>query len=64
MFATLWDKISIGNPRTYRNLTLTPILLKDGPLSSAEPISLEDAFATAQSRSMRSPLRVTCRSCA
>ena len=45
MFATLWEKISIGNPRTYRNLTLTPILFKDGPLSSAEPISLEDAFA-------------------
>jgi hypothetical protein len=45
MLAGLLDKISLGTPSTYRNLTLTPILLKDGPLSSVEPMSLEDALA-------------------
>jgi hypothetical protein len=37
MFAALLDKVSLGIPSAYRNLTLTPILLKDGPLSAIEP---------------------------
>jgi len=45
MFAALLDKVSLGAPSTFRNLTLTPILLKDGALSSLEPVSLEDALA-------------------
>jgi hypothetical protein len=45
MFAGLLDKISLGIPSAYRNLTLTPILLKDGPLSAIEPVSLEEAIA-------------------
>jgi hypothetical protein len=44
MLAPLLDKISLGTPSAYRNLTLTPILLKDGPLSSLEPMSLEEAL--------------------
>jgi hypothetical protein len=35
----------IGIPSAYRNLTLTPILLKGGPLSAIEPMSLEEAIA-------------------
>jgi hypothetical protein len=45
MFATLLDKISLGVPIAYRNLTLTPILLKDGPIPGIEPMSLEEALA-------------------
>ena len=45
MFAALLDKVSLGIPSAYRNLTLTPILLKDGPLSAIEPMSLEEAIA-------------------
>jgi hypothetical protein len=45
MFATLLDRLLLGGPRVYRNLMLTPILLKDGPLSSVEPMSLEEALA-------------------
>src|SRR5262245_6879774 len=45
MFASLLDKVSLGRPSAYRNLTLTPILLKDGPLSAMEPMSLEEAIA-------------------
>jgi hypothetical protein len=44
MLAAILDKISLGTPTAYRNLTLTPILLKDGPLSSIEPMSLEEAL--------------------
>ena len=32
MFATLLDKVALGTPSAHRNLTLTPILLKDDPL--------------------------------
>jgi hypothetical protein len=45
MHAALLDRISLGTPCAYRNLTLTPILLKDGPLSSVEPLFLEEALA-------------------
>ena len=45
MFANLLDKVSLGIPSAHRNLTLTPILLKDGPLSEIEPMSLEEALA-------------------
>jgi hypothetical protein len=45
MLAALLDRISLGTPSAYRNLTLTPILLKDGPLSSVEPLCLEEALA-------------------
>jgi hypothetical protein len=45
MFATLLEKVSFGTPSAFRNLTLTPILLKDGPLSSVEPLCLEEALA-------------------
>jgi hypothetical protein len=45
MLAALLDKVSLGTPSAYRNLTLTPILLKDGPLSSVEPMSLEEALS-------------------
>ncbi|MFZ1103499.1 MAG: DUF6569 family protein [Hyphomicrobiaceae bacterium] len=45
MLAALLDKVSLGTPSAYRNLTLTPILLKDGPLSSVEPLSAEEALA-------------------
>jgi hypothetical protein len=44
MFTTLLEKVSLGKPSTHGNLTLTPILLKDGPLSSLEPLSLEEAL--------------------
>jgi hypothetical protein len=44
MLAAILDKVSLGPPSAYRNLTLTPILLKDGPLSSLEPMSLEEAL--------------------
>jgi hypothetical protein len=44
MLAAILDKVSLGPPSAYRNLTLTPILLKDGPLSSPEPMSLEEAL--------------------
>jgi hypothetical protein len=44
MLSALLDKVSLGTPSAYRNLTLTPILLKDGPLSSVEPMSLEEAL--------------------
>jgi len=45
MFATLSDKISLGSPSAYRNLMLIPILLKNGPLSDIEPVSVEEALA-------------------
>jgi hypothetical protein len=45
MFATLLEKVSLGAPSAYRNLTLTPILLKDGQLSGIEPVSLGEALA-------------------
>ena len=45
MFATLMDKVALGTPSAHRNLTLTPILLKDDPLSHTEPVSLEEALA-------------------
>lgn len=45
MLETLLDKVSLGTPKTHRNLTLTPILLAKGPLSSLEPLSLEEALA-------------------
>jgi ARG/rhodanese/phosphatase superfamily protein len=44
MLAAILDKVSLGTPSAYRNLTLTPILLKDGPLSHLEPMSLEEAL--------------------
>jgi hypothetical protein len=45
MFAALLDKVSLGIPRAHRNLTLTPIILKNGSLSAIEPMSLEEAIA-------------------
>jgi hypothetical protein len=39
------EKVSLGTPSDYRNLTLTPVLLKNGPLSSIEPLCLEEALA-------------------
>jgi hypothetical protein len=45
MLAALLDRILLGTPSAYRNLSLTPILLKDGPLSSIEPLCLEEALA-------------------
>lgn len=45
MLAPLLDKISLGAPSVHRNLTLTPILLRDTPLLSLEPQSLEEALA-------------------
>ena len=45
MFTSLLDKVSLGTPSTYRNLTLTPILLTDGLLVGIEPSNLEDALA-------------------
>jgi hypothetical protein len=45
MLTTLVDKVSLGTPSAHRNLTLTPILLKDGPLSPIDPLSLEEALA-------------------
>src|SRR5262249_10316451 len=45
MLAALLDSISLGAACADRNLTLTPILLKDGPLSSVEPLCLEEAIA-------------------
>jgi hypothetical protein len=45
MLATPLDKTSLGNPRTYRNLTLTPICFKDGLLPLIEPLNLEEAIA-------------------
>jgi hypothetical protein len=45
MFASLLHKISLGAPSAYRNLTLTPIFLKNGPLSDVEPLSVEEALA-------------------
>jgi len=45
MLAALLNKISLGTPSACRNLTLTPILLKDGPLSSVEPMCVEEALA-------------------
>src|SRR5262245_42770197 len=45
MFAALLDKVSLGIPSAYHHLTLTPILLKAGPLSATEPMSLEEAIA-------------------
>jgi hypothetical protein len=50
MFATLLHKVSLGSPSTFRNLTLTPILLKDGPLSPIETISLDEALAAGHLR--------------
>jgi hypothetical protein len=45
MLAALLDRISLGTPSAHRNLALTPILLKDSPLSSVEPLCLEEALA-------------------
>src|SRR5262245_776963 len=45
MFAALLDKVSLGIPSAYRNLTLTPIVLKNGSLSAIEAMSLEEAIA-------------------
>ena len=45
MLAALLNKVSLGSPSTYRNLMLTPILAKIGPLLGAEPTSLEEALA-------------------
>jgi hypothetical protein len=45
MFAHLLEKIVIGHASIHRNLTLTPVLLRDGPLSSIDPLSLEEALA-------------------
>src|SRR5512134_3941967 len=50
MFATLLHKVALGSPSTFRNLTLTPILLKDGPLSPIETISLDEALAAGHLR--------------
>lgn len=44
MFAPLLDKLSLGIPSTYRNLTLTPVLAR-GPLLAIEPKSLEEGLA-------------------
>ena len=44
MFATVLDKLSLGTPSTYRNLTLTPILARE-PLLAIEPKSLEEGLA-------------------
>jgi hypothetical protein len=45
MLATLLNRLSLGAPSAYRNLTLTPILLKDGPKLTIEPKSLEEGLA-------------------
>ena len=45
MFAALLDKVALGTPCAHRNLMLTPIILKDDPLSQIEPVSLEEALA-------------------
>jgi hypothetical protein len=45
MFAQLLRKVALGTASTYRNLTLTPIVLSGGPLSSLDPSSLEVAIA-------------------
>ena len=44
MFTPLLDKLSLGTPSTYRNLTLTPIFAS-APLLAIEPKSLEEALA-------------------
>src|SRR5262245_10126255 len=45
MFASLLDKVSLGRPSAYRNLSLTPIFLKNGQLVGIEALSLEEALA-------------------
>src|SRR5262245_59069715 len=50
MLSALLDKVSLGTPSTFRNLTLTQILLNDGPLSSVEPMSVEEALAAGSMR--------------
>jgi hypothetical protein len=45
MFAALLDKISLGSPVSHGDLTLTPILRGGAPLSSLEPMALEEALA-------------------
>ena len=45
MFAALSDKVALGAPSAHRNLTLTPILLRNGPLSAIEAMNLEEALA-------------------
>lgn len=45
MFTTLLEKVSLGTPSAYRNLTLTPILLKDGPLSPVQSLCVDEALA-------------------
>jgi hypothetical protein len=44
MFATLLAKLSLGAPSTHRNLTLTPILLREGPLLTIDAKCLEEAL--------------------
>lgn len=50
MFSTLLEKISLGSPCVYRNLIVTPILLKDGRITSMEPLCLEEALAAGSFR--------------
>jgi hypothetical protein len=45
MYAALLDKLTLGVPSWHRNLTLVPILLKDGPLRTIEAQSLDEALA-------------------
>lgn len=44
MFAQLLEKVSLASSITHGTLTLTPILLKDQPLSPLEPMPLETAL--------------------
>jgi len=44
MYAALLDNVALGNSSVWRNLTLTPILLRNSDLSGIEPISLEEAL--------------------
>jgi hypothetical protein len=50
MFSTLLEKIALGAPSAYRNLIVTPILLKHGRITSMEPLCLEEALAAGSFR--------------
>ena len=45
MDVAMLDKLSLGAASSYENLTLTPILLKDGPLLEIDLQSLDEALA-------------------
>jgi hypothetical protein len=45
MFPNLIGKLSVGTPSAYHNLTLSPVLLKDGPLPTVAARILEEGLA-------------------